>query len=72
MNSFQCLANESDDSIFIEDANQLKKYKKKLKYCKTSQKSRDFQNAIDDYNLRNEKYVKKVMKSKKVTVKISE
>lgn len=69
MNSFQCLAKESDDSIFIEDANQLKKYKKKLKYCKTSQKSRDFQNAIDDYNLRNEKYVKKVMKSKKVTVK---
>jgi len=73
MNTFQCLENrlDSNDSIFIEDAKDLKKYQKKLRQSKTQQKSKEFQDAIDEYHFRHHKLVKnkniKTMKTKVVS-----
>lgn len=62
---------DSNDSIFIEDTTELKKYQKKLRHSKTPQKSKEFQDAIDDYHFRHQKVVKnkniKTMKNKVVS-----
>ena len=73
MNTFQCLENslDSNDSIFIEDAKDLKKYQKKLRQSKTPQKSKLFQDAIDEYHFYHRKVIKnkniKTMKTKVVS-----
>lgn len=55
MNQFECLQTDTDDSIFIENAKQLKKYQKKLRQSKNTFKIRQFEQAINEYHSRCEK-----------------
>ena len=65
MNHFECLQTDTDDSIFIENAKQLKKYQKKLRQSKNTFKIRQFEQAINEYHSRCEKNTFKIAKKKK-------
>jgi hypothetical protein len=55
MNNFNYLENDINDSIFIENEKQLKKYKKKLRQSKNPDKIKEFKDAINEYNFRHAK-----------------
>ena len=50
MNRFEYLQTDINDSIFIENEKQLKKYQKKLRQSKNPDKIKEFKCAIDEYN----------------------
>jgi hypothetical protein len=66
MNNFDCLTTYTNDSIFIENEKQLKKYQKKLRQSKNILKIRQFEQAINEYHSRCEKKnTLKIAKKKK-------
>ena len=55
--SFECLENFSNNSIFIDNEKQLKKYRKKIRLSNNPCKIKEFQDAIKEYEYRNKKLV---------------
>ena len=64
--SFNCLNNYNNDSIFIENEKQLKKYQKKIRLSKNLHKILEFQDAIEEYHFRHRKLI---IKKKDKTIK---
>tara|TARA_B110001469_G_scaffold79146_1_gene74874 strand:+ start:1825 stop:2727 length:903 start_codon:yes stop_codon:yes gene_type:complete len=75
MNNFNYLENNINDSIFIENEKQLKKYQKKLRQSKNQEKIKEFTDAIEEYIYRHRKTTsidKKISNKTKSTVKVIE